>query len=46
MWDLRDNLTGYDAAYVAAAEYLDVDLITRDRVLHAAPGVTCTVRRP
>jgi len=46
MWDLRDNLTGYDAGYVAAAEHLDVDLITRDRALHAAPGVTCTVRRP
>ncbi len=29
MWALRDNLTGYDAAYVAAAEHLGVDLLTR-----------------
>jgi len=42
MWDLRDNLTGY----VAAAEHLDVDLVTRDRALLAAPGVTCRIRRP
>jgi predicted nucleic acid-binding protein len=46
MWDLRDNLTGYDAGYVAAAEHLDVDLVTRDRALLAAPGVTCRIRRP
>ena len=46
MWTLRDNLTGYDAAYVAAAEHLGVDLLTRDGALHTAPGTTCTVRYP
>lgn len=46
MWALRGNLTGYDAAYVAAAEHLGVDLLTRDGALHAAPGIRCTVRVP
>ncbi|MGH3685032.1 MAG: type II toxin-antitoxin system VapC family toxin [Pseudonocardiaceae bacterium] len=46
MWALRENLTGYDAAYVAAAEHLGVDLLTRDSALHAAPGIRCTVRVP
>ncbi len=36
IWDLRDNLTAYDAAYVAEA--LDAPLLTRDRRLAAAPG--------
>jgi len=35
---LRDNLTAYDAAYVALAEALDAPLLTRDRRLAAAPG--------
>ena len=38
IWDLRDNLTAYDAAYVALAEALDAPLLTRDRRLAAAPG--------
>lgn len=38
IWDLRDNLTAYDAAYVALAEALDSPLLTRDRRLAAAPG--------
>ncbi len=38
IWDLRNNLTAYDAAYVALAEALDAPLITRDRRLAAAPG--------
>ncbi len=46
MWALRENLTGYDAAYVAAAEHLGVDLLTRDDALHTAPGIRCTVRLP
>lgn len=46
MWQLRENLTGYDAAYVATAEYLDIDLLTRDSGIHAAPGVMCTVSYP
>ncbi len=38
VWELRDNLTAYDAAYVALAEALDVPLLTRDRRLATAPG--------
>ena len=38
IWDLRNNLTAYDAAYVALAEALDVPLITRDRRLARAAG--------
>jgi predicted nucleic acid-binding protein len=38
MWDLRNNLTAYDAAYVALAEALDTPLLTRDRRLAAAAG--------
>jgi predicted nucleic acid-binding protein len=43
MWELRDNLSGYDAAYVAAAEHLGVELVTADRWLNAAPGLRCGV---
>jgi predicted nucleic acid-binding protein len=42
-WELRDNLSVYDAAYVALAETLDVPLVTADARLAKAPGVTCTV---
>ena len=38
VWALRDNLTAYDAAYVALAEALDAPLVTRDRRLASAPG--------
>lgn len=38
IWKLRQNLTAYDAAYVALAEALDAPLITRDRRIAAAPG--------
>jgi predicted nucleic acid-binding protein len=38
IWSLRDNLTAYDAAYVALAEALDAPLLTRDRRLGAASG--------
>jgi predicted nucleic acid-binding protein len=41
-WELRDNLSVYDAAYVALAD-LDVPLVTADARLAKAPGVTCTV---
>jgi len=37
IWELRCNLTAYDAAYVALAEALDAPLLTRDRRLAAAP---------
>jgi predicted nucleic acid-binding protein len=38
IWELRHNLTAYDAAYVALAEALDASLMTRDRRLAAAAG--------
>lgn len=38
IWQLRHNLSAYDAAYVALAEKLDAPLITRDRKLASAPG--------
>ena len=38
IWELRNNLTAYDAAYVALAEALEAPLLTRDRRLTAAAG--------
>ena len=38
IWELRRNLTAYDAAYVALAEALDAPLLTRDRRLANAYG--------
>ena len=42
-WELRDNLTVYDAAYVALAEALEGVLLTADTRLANAPGVTCPI---
>jgi predicted nucleic acid-binding protein len=42
-WQLRDNLTIYDAAYVALAEAFDADLLTADRRLAKAPGPRCRI---
>lgn len=36
IWELRDNLSAYDAAYVALSEALDATLLTRDVKLAAA----------
>lgn len=38
IWELRENLTAYDAAYVALAEALSAPLVTRDRKLATVPG--------
>ncbi|GBD33464.1 MAG: ribonuclease VapC12 [Gemmatimonadales bacterium] len=38
IWELRRNLTAYDAAYVALAEVLDAPLVTRDARLARATG--------
>ena len=42
IWELRHNITAYDAAYVALAERLDAVLITCDARLATASGPTCT----
>lgn len=42
-WELRSNLTAYDAAYVALAERLDTTLVTVDGPLARAPGPRCTI---
>ncbi len=42
MWELRNNVTAYDAAYIALAERLDAALITCDARLATANGPTCT----
>ena len=41
-FELRANITAYDACYVALAEALDCPLITADRRLANAPMTTCT----
>lgn len=46
IWQLRDNLTAYDAAYVALAEVLEAVLITTDRRLAAVPGSRAVVEVP
>ncbi len=37
-WELRHNLTAYDASFVALAELLDVPLVTCDARLANPPG--------
>ena len=37
-WKLRDNMTAYDAIYVALAEALDATVVTCDAPLAKAPG--------
>jgi predicted nucleic acid-binding protein len=43
IWALRDNVTGYGAAYVALAEALEAPLVTADARISRAPGVRRTV---
>jgi predicted nucleic acid-binding protein len=44
VWQLRHNLTPYDASYVALAERLGATLVTADRAHLEVPGVGCDVR--
>ncbi len=43
IWELRGNLSAYDATYVAVAETLEVPLVTADGRLASAPGPRCTI---
>jgi predicted nucleic acid-binding protein len=43
VWQLRANLTAYDAAYVALAEALGAPLLTRDRRMSSAPGIRAAI---
>lgn len=40
---LRQNLSAYDATYVALAEALELELVTYDRAMATAPGIRCDV---
>lgn len=43
MWELRHNVTAYDAAFLALAEALDAPLVTCDARLARAPGHAASV---
>jgi predicted nucleic acid-binding protein len=42
-WDLRSNVRGWDAVYVALAEVLDATLVTVDTRLAGATGPRCPI---
>lgn len=46
VWQLRENLSAYDAWYVALAESLNAPLVTLDRRMARATGPRCTFRLP
>ena len=46
VWELRENLTCYDAWYVAMAESFDCPLATLDRRLSRASGPVCHINTP
>jgi predicted nucleic acid-binding protein len=45
-WELRQNLSIYDATYVALAETTDLTLVTLDKRLAKAPGTRCRIATP
>lgn len=46
VWELRDNVTAYDAWYIALAEALECRLATLDQRLARASGIRCQVVVP
>ena len=46
MWKLRENVAPRDGAFVALAELLDADLVTRDKRLARAVGRRVRVVTP
>jgi predicted nucleic acid-binding protein len=45
-WEHRQNLSVYDSSYVALAELLRIALVTLDRRILGAPGLSCSVLAP
>lgn len=45
-WELRRNLSIYDASYVALAELIDTTLLTLDKRIKRAPGLRCKIATP
>jgi predicted nucleic acid-binding protein len=43
VWELRDNVSAYNAAYVALAELLNCPLLTADARLSRVAGIRCAV---
>jgi len=43
-YELRHNVSAYDASYIALAELLGCELVTGDRRLAASPGPRCPIR--
>ena len=46
VWELRRNVTSYDAWYVAVAEALELPLATLDKALSRSKGVACKFLTP
>jgi predicted nucleic acid-binding protein len=46
VWELRGNLSSYDAGYVALAELTGATLVTLDRRIARAPDLRCAVSSP
>ncbi|WP_026818344.1 type II toxin-antitoxin system VapC family toxin [Arthrobacter castelli] len=44
MWELRHNLSAYEATYVVLAEVLDLSLVTTDTRMVNATGPGCSIR--
>ena len=45
-WELRHNLSIYDASYVALAELTNATLVTLDERISSAPALRCPVKAP
>ena len=43
VWELRGNLTAYDASYVALAELVEAPIVTLDTRLAQSPGPRCAI---
>ncbi len=43
VWELQENLSVYDASYIALAEFLGCSVLTADPRLAGAPGTRCPV---